>query len=128
MPLTRHHIIPRSSGGGWEPENITLVCRPCHDDLDAAVGVGKKLPLPPEHHRKMKRAAEKRRKQRRWSETGVNKRKRPAICLECGNGISKARRAAGATLCQKHEWAAGDRQWQEAYARMQESLKASRVA
>jgi len=28
--LEAHHIIPRSRGGTWEPENMTTVCADCH--------------------------------------------------------------------------------------------------
>lgn len=28
--LTRHHIVPKRSGGGNEPENIVILCRRCH--------------------------------------------------------------------------------------------------
>lgn len=37
--MTRHHILPRCRGGNSEPENIVRVCRPCHDVLDAALGL-----------------------------------------------------------------------------------------
>lgn len=29
--LTRHHIVPRSAGGGDEGSNIEWLCRPCHE-------------------------------------------------------------------------------------------------
>lgn len=37
--MTRHHIKPRCRGGGNEASNIMLVCRPCHDILDAALNL-----------------------------------------------------------------------------------------
>ncbi len=33
VPLTRHHIVPRSEGGPDEDSNIELICRPCHNAL-----------------------------------------------------------------------------------------------
>lgn len=32
-PLTRHHVVPRSEGGGDDEDNIELVCRACHDAI-----------------------------------------------------------------------------------------------
>ena len=29
--LTRHHIVPRSAGGGDAESNIEWLCRPCHE-------------------------------------------------------------------------------------------------
>ena len=29
--LTRHHIVPRSAGGGDAESNIERLCRPCHE-------------------------------------------------------------------------------------------------
>ena len=29
-----HHIIPRSEGGGDNPENITNLCKKCHDEVE----------------------------------------------------------------------------------------------
>ena len=36
LPLTRHHIVPRSEGGSDDEDNIELVCRPCHDRIHRA--------------------------------------------------------------------------------------------
>lgn len=99
MELTRHHILPRSMGGGWENTNITLVCRPCHDELDAAVGVGKKPPLPPEHHRARRRAAEKRRKERRRIEAKLDVRPKRGLCGNCGSTLPKKQSDKYGLLC-----------------------------
>jgi 5-methylcytosine-specific restriction endonuclease McrA len=32
--LDPHHVIKRSQGGLSTPSNLTMLCRPCHDDTD----------------------------------------------------------------------------------------------
>jgi hypothetical protein len=114
MPLTRHHIIPKSKGGTWDTDNIALVCRPCHDELDAAAGVGKLPALPAEHHRARKRAAEKRRRTRqRMLKRGG--------CIDCGGSIAKKLKPS--VRCQKCQWQHDDKLWADA----RESLRASKA-
>lgn len=37
--LTKHRKIPGCRGGTYRPENVMLVCRPCHEILDEEIGV-----------------------------------------------------------------------------------------
>jgi len=34
--MTRHHIVPRSAGGGDAESNIEWLCRPCHEKVHRA--------------------------------------------------------------------------------------------
>ena len=34
--LDPHHVVKRSHGGSDHPDNITMLCRPCHDRTDLA--------------------------------------------------------------------------------------------
>lgn len=37
--LTKHRKIPGCRGGTYLPSNVMRVCRPCHEILDAEIGV-----------------------------------------------------------------------------------------
>ena len=100
MPLTRHHIVPRSKGGGNEESNIQMACRPCHDELDLKAGVRLKRAL---DYRKKRNQKDKARKQRKRA-AKTNR------CVKCNNtcqktlqlGIMQASAAVG--LCQRCAW------------------------
>ena len=94
MPLTRHHILPRSKGGGNEPENIRLVCRPCHDELDIQAGV--RFVRNRNAHNAKKHAAKIALGHCRICNASLPKAKRIQI------GIMQASEAAG--LCQRCAW------------------------
>lgn len=88
MPLTRHHIIPRSKGGAGLINNITMVCRPCHDELDIQAGVRQVRKRNPQRHSKRE-------------------------CSQCRNLIANRLKLAGVTLCQKHQWEKENQEWRE---------------
>jgi len=99
MPLTRHHMLPRSKGGGNEPENIQLACRPCHDELDKQAGV--------RHERAPRNSVPLSRKPKKFKEHQL-----PELCVKCGNSIPKklhlgvmhSREVKREKLCQRHAW------------------------
>lgn len=37
--LTKHRKVPGCRGGTYSPVNVMMVCRPCHNILDAEIGV-----------------------------------------------------------------------------------------
>lgn len=40
LRLTIHHIVPKSSGGKDEKENLIVLCEPCHVDTHRAYSIG----------------------------------------------------------------------------------------
>lgn len=73
MPREYHHIIPANVGGGNEPQNCLLLCKPCHGVRTAKTDTPQAA--------KTKRLAK--------NNAGIKKRKGPAMPGTKASGLKK---------------------------------------